>query len=61
MKWFMLGAGISVAQLSWSLIRRPLGRDAYYLQGFVFAAIAGAAIYGTALWLLSPWIMRLMK
>ena len=47
--WFVIGAGLGIAQLAWSVLRSPLAAD-HHAQGFAFAAVAGAAVYGTILW-----------
>lgn len=48
--WFVIGAIIASIQLTVSL-HRSGQREGHYGQAYLFAAVAGAAVYGTVLWL----------
>lgn len=51
MIWFIIGAALGMASLGFSLLRKPMAGD-YPIQGFATAAVLGAAIFGTVLWLI---------
>jgi hypothetical protein len=56
--WFIYGAIIGCLQLAWSIWRYPVPVN-YPLQGFVVSALAGAAIYGSLLWLANHYVLHL--
>lgn len=55
--WFLIGAGLGVVQMGVSLVRKPISMG-HPIQGFAVAAILGAAIYGTILWLVATFILK---
>ncbi|MDE3811574.1 hypothetical protein I7I49_14955 [Sinorhizobium meliloti] len=55
MVWYVSGAGLGVLQMAVSLFRRPSTMD-YPIQGFAVAALLGALIYGTILWMLANFV-----
>lgn len=57
MIWFLIGAGLGVLQMVISLIRRPV-TGGHPIQGLVTAAVLGALVWGTLLWLVSTFIFR---
>lgn len=55
MIWFVSGAGLGVLHMAASFVRRP--STMYHpIQGFATAAILGAVIYGTILWVLANFV-----
>ncbi|MBY0391893.1 MAG: hypothetical protein K2Q27_01360 [Novosphingobium sp.] len=54
MKWFIAGALLNVAITVWRMRLQLLqGGAPYWMQGLLFSAAIGAAIYGTIFWLIS--------
>ena len=50
MWWFLLGAVLGVVQLVVRFYREPPDADNLWI-GFLVAAVMGAGLYGTILWL----------
>lgn len=50
MIWFIAGGFLGAGQMALSLMRKPIS-GGHPIQGFAVAALLGAAIYGTILWL----------
>lgn len=48
--WFIVGAGMGCAQLAYGLIKWPRDVDRPILR-YAFAAVMGAAVYGSILWM----------
>lgn len=53
--WFVSGAGLGVLQMAVSWLRRPTTME-HPFQGFAAAAVLGALIYGTILWMLANFV-----
>lgn len=56
MIWFILGAALGVAKRVWSLVRHPMHIERP-LQEFVIAAVFGALVPGTILWLIFTFVL----
>ena len=52
MIWFAIGAGLGGLQFALRFGRRILHAN-HPVQGFIFATVAGAIVYGSILWLIA--------
>lgn len=55
MTFFIIGATLGCLHLAYSLWRHPT-KIHYPVQGLITAAVLGAIIYGTVLWLLARYV-----
>lgn len=57
MIWFAVGAGVGIFHMIVSLAWRPMTIN-HPVRGFSVSAGLGAAIYGTAFWLLANYVFN---